>query len=509
VKKGDTNIDTAFRSGVTAGTNGSNNERGILQAVRSLSGTCLSQPWIRNDSTLAVLIVADEDNCSDGTECPGKDYASDDYLYNYLAQIRVPGQNARVYGIFWHPSQTKDQCPTGFNQAKFYSTLVDRTSGTWGSICDADYTATLSQVSQNIQSVLNSKFTLRYTPDAGSVHVYLNGVETTAFTLTGKVVNINPAPADGTIVQIAYRYGASPIKLSFPLRYKPLADKLAVTVNGAAADPSTYTVNLATPAVVFDAPPAERARIVVTYTRDIPLNTQYLLADKIKPGSLHVFINNVETTAFTVNETTGLVTFNAAPAEGAALVFDYTSVGDPVYTYPFAAPYGTPKDLVAYDSQTKAPVRALFLLNTVTVNSADWYEGRKVTFQYDNVARQVFEVVLPNTPVPGTVSAVGGALTCTSANDLKINGMTVSVDDCGFADDVTVVTVGYKYVVETFTEFKFDAANLPAPGDFQEWTVWVNGVKNTAWTRDGNVVRFTAPLPAGSTVKIQLIQLDK
>lgn len=510
VKKGDTNAAANFASGVTAGISGSGNERGILMAVRSLSGTCLSQPWIRSDSTLATLFVGDEDNCSDGTECPGKDYASGDYLYNYLASIREPGKNARVYGIIWHPSQTKDQCPTGYNQGKIFANLIDRTQGTWGSICDADYSATLSQISQNIQAVLNSKFTLRYQPEPGSLRVFLDATEiTTGFTMSGKVVDINPPPADGVKVTFTYRYGAQPIKTTFALRNKPMADRVAVTFDGVAVDPSLYTLNLATPSIVFQAPPPERAKVVVTYTRDVPLTTQYLLVDNVKPGTMTIFINNVETTDYTINEALGIVNFPTPPPEGATIKFDYTSVGAPILKYPFTAPYGTPKDLVAYDTQTSAPVRVSYASNFVNVNADDYVEGRNVTLRYDNVARQKFDVALPNEPVPGTVAAIGGNLTCTSAQDLKIQGMVVSVDDCGFADDVTQVLVQYRYVVQAYQEFTFAADKLPAPGEFQEWNVWVNDQKRTDFTRDGNVIRFAAPLPAVSVVKIQLIQADK
>ena len=237
VKKGDANAASAFAAGVTAGINGSNNERAILQAVRSLSGVCLTQPWIRSESAVAVLIVSDEDNCSDGLDCQGKDYQKSSYLFDYLASIREPGKNARVYGLIWHPSQTHDQCPTAANVANIYAEVIANTNGTWGSICDTDYTPTLSAMSQNIMTVLNSRFTLHYAPDPGTVRVFIDTTEiTSGFSVTGKVVELNPPPADGTKVTVSYKYGAQPINTSFKLRYTPMADRLAVTVNGVAVE---------------------------------------------------------------------------------------------------------------------------------------------------------------------------------------------------------------------------------------------------------------------------------
>jgi hypothetical protein len=509
IRKGDADAANLFRNAVTAGINGSGNERGVLMAVRSLSGSCLSQRWIRDESTLAVLFVTDEDNCSNGTDCGNNNYGKASYLYDYLAAIREPGKNARVYGIFWHPSQDQTMCPTALNKANIYADLVSKTNGTWGSICDADYSATLTNISQNILVVLNSRFTLRYMPDPGTLRVFVDTQEvTTGWTLSGKVVEFATPPADGALVTVSYRYGAVPIKSTFPLNYKPLADRVKVVVDGVEADPATYTVNTAAPAIEFMTPPAERAKIAVTFTRDVPLTSQWLVGDNVKPGSMTVKVDGVVTTDFTVTEAIGLVSFNPVPPEGAYIDFIYTAVGPTVTKYPFSTTYGAPKDLVAFDSQTAAPVRVSYTPGFVTVNSNDYVEGRMVTLRYDNVPRQRFSVDLPQEPVVSSVVISGGSLDC-KAPYVTVTGTTVNAQDCGFADDVSQVAVGYQFVVESYQEFTFAGDDLPGPKDWQEWHVFVDDEETTEFTRDGNKITFAAPLPVGSMVKIQLIQLDK
>ncbi len=519
VKKGDANALTAFAQGVTAGVAGSNNERGLLQAYRSISGDCPAggpaQTWVRPESTLGVLIVSDEDNCSDGLDCPGKAYANATFLTNYLSSIRELGKNARVYGLIWHPSQDKTMCPTAANKANIYAQVIDASQGTWGSICDADYSATLGQISQNIMVTLNSKFTLRFAPDPGTVRVFLDTTEiTTGFTVTGKVVDFNPPPADGTKVTISYKYGAQPIRTRFNLRATPIPDRLYVTVNGAIVPPADYTVNPAVPAVDFVMPPAERSKVVVTYTKEQALNTQFSVGDNIKPGTLTVKVNNVETTAYTVAEPIGAVSFTMAPPESATIDFAYMAVGSAILVYPFNSGYGEPKDLVAYDSATMTQVtvkygKDLFGNPLVFFLPNEYVEGRKLTLRYDNVPRQRFDVELAMDPVPGYTKATGGMVTCDKEPNLVVQGRIVKVDGCGFADDVTTVSVDYRYVVQAVQEFTFTGSKLPAPGDFQEWHVFVNGTETTDFVRSGVKISFALPLPLGAQVKIQLIQEDK
>lgn len=510
IKKGDLDASEAYERAVTPGTHGFFVEKGILTATRSLQGACLEQPWIRNESSLAVLYVTDEDNCSDGDDCGKKPWAKGSYLTDYLKTIREPGMNARVYGLMWPPNVPKDQCKTGKNQGKIYADVIKATKGVYGSICEDDWSPTLMQISKDMKETLNTKFTLKYDPEPSTIQVFVNGTEIkTGFKVQGRVVEIMPPPADKAKVTVTYRYGVTAGQTTFKLRFPPLDGKLTVTVNGLPVAESDYTLNSTTvpPTIDFDAPPPAGSKISIVYKGDSPLNEDFVLADTVKTGSLRVLINSAPTTDYVLEEARGRVTFNTPPMEGAMIEFTYIAAGQPVYDYPFVAPPGTPTDLNAFDTTTLAPVRIAYINGLMSVNPSDYVEGRSVSVVFQNASNRTYDVVLPQTPLQSSLKAVGGSQTCLPP-DLTLVGTTVNLMNCKFADNVTQATVTYSYVGAMYQEFILNVSRIPEPTDYQVWTVWVNDVVTTDYTRSGNVVRFAQPLPTGAVVRIQLIQED-
>lgn len=172
IKSSENDIESRFVKAVSKGTSGATNEQGIRQAVNGLK--CPQKPWVRGDSTVAVLILSDEDNCSNGKGCtkgtPGLDKQ---YLIDYVEKDlkRTVGMNAGFYGIFYPPAQV---CKTALNKANIYQALVDyRAMGkmNYGNICDESYHETLQRISNNIAKLLTSQFKLKQVPVAGSVQI--------------------------------------------------------------------------------------------------------------------------------------------------------------------------------------------------------------------------------------------------------------------------------------------------------------------------------------------------
>ena len=88
IKKSDPDAEPVYRSQVTAGTNGYTFEHGIRNALLGLKGECPNgqTPWVRDGSTLSVLFVSDEDDCSKGT-CPDQvDWRTE--IVNHVNSIR-------------------------------------------------------------------------------------------------------------------------------------------------------------------------------------------------------------------------------------------------------------------------------------------------------------------------------------------------------------------------------------------------------------------------------------
>ncbi len=506
IKKGDVDAKTRFSAAVSPGTRGNWVEKGLLNAVRSLSSSCMTEPWIRNDSTLAVVFVSDEDNCSNGRQCGNKPHAYASYLLDYLSTIREPGKNARVYGIVWHPNIPADQCPEGKHIAKTYAELITATKGTYGNICAKDYTQALNQISKDMLDSLNAQFTLKFEPEPTTLRVFVNATEIKqGITIQGRTVTITPPPPDGAAIAINYRYDVKPPQTAFKLRFGPYDGKAIVTVNGAIVNPADYVINPGEALIDFIVPPPIGAKITVAYFGAVEFKTGFSVGEEIKAGTLKVKINGVDTTDFTVAEAVGIITFNTAPPEGATLEFSYAVIGSPVYQYPFLAPPGTPADLDAFDTITLVPIRVTYAAGIMTVNPDEFIEGRKVTVRFQDPSQKTYDIPLPQNPLAGSVRVSSGTMVCPPAN-VVIVGPVVNVKNCNFPDTVTSARVEYRYVAASFQEFTLKLEKIPTPTDYQVWTVWVNDVITTSYTRTLNVIKFPQPLPYPSFVRIQLVQ---
>ncbi|MBC7530658.1 MAG: VWA domain-containing protein [Oligoflexus sp.] len=213
IKPSDANFEDKFRKAVTPGVDGSAVEEGIRQAVNGLR--CTEAPWVRLNSTVAVLIVSDEDNCSsNGSGCKKQPSSTEQYLITYMEQElgRVVGVNAGFFGIFSPPASP---CSTALNKATQYQKLVDyKANGkvNYGKICDESYKETLQRISRNISMLLSHQFSLKHVPYEGTVVV------------TGKKADGSPiTPSDYKIMGSLVTFVADnepALKSEFMVTYK-------------------------------------------------------------------------------------------------------------------------------------------------------------------------------------------------------------------------------------------------------------------------------------------------
>jgi hypothetical protein len=332
ISKSNFNVENIFANYVMdAGVNGSGLERPILRAVDALRWRPLfGGSWLRQNSTVAVVILTDEDNChidnDKGYGCSGFSDASGTYLTNYLSSIRTVGTDARVYGIFWHPSQAQSQCTTALKQANIIAEVVQHTGGTWGSICDADYSTTLTKISNDIAKILKSDFVLSSLPDPGTFKMTVNGQPWTDYQLSGLQVRFTRKPPVGSAVRVEYRSGASGVVTNrFDCPEAPADGTLTATINGQPAGAVTY--DSATGKVVFARIPAENSEIIVSYRPNTPLHRHFNLPAGIDPSILLVFdgADRIDPSEYSYNSNTGGLTFVTAPADGSQLRAEWGS----------------------------------------------------------------------------------------------------------------------------------------------------------------------------------------
>lgn len=328
INKTDSNAARRFKNAISFGTNGDGIERPILRAVDGLKSQCAKGPgkWLRTGSTVAVLIVTDEDNCHIDVErgygCTGQDDKEGSYLTNYLSSIRTVGTDARVYGIIRHPTQSEGQCPSALKSADIIANVISTTNGTWGSICDADYSATLTKISTDVAKILKTDFVLKSTPDAGSLVITVNGQPWTQYTLNGLVVHFTQLPPAGAPVRVSYRSGAAGVVTNkFDLPEIPLNGSIIAQVGGATVPGVTW--DEPNRKVVFPSNPPDGSNIIVTYKVDSALVDTFLIAQNAKNVNVKLNGQVVPAAAYTYDSSTGAVKFKTAPAEGQGIVIEW------------------------------------------------------------------------------------------------------------------------------------------------------------------------------------------
>jgi hypothetical protein len=324
IKKGDSNIDSRFRDAINLGTSGTGVERPILRAVEGLKCRVGWTRWLRDNSTVAVLLITDEDNCfampESGYYCASSADKNGTYLTDYLSSIRKIGTEARVYGLYWDPSQTQAQCPSALKAADILAGVVTTTKGTWGSICDADYGATLTRISSDVAQILKADFLLKSLPDPGTLKVMVGGVLWTDYIVVGNFVKFTKTPPKDSAIAVTYVSGASGVVTSeFELPSEPDTASLSATVGGVPAGPLSWDESKNK--VVFQKLPAEGSAIIISYKEPAALRNQFQIAENANPTFIKVLVNGVEvkSSEYSYDAKTGSITFKVAPVEGAKI----------------------------------------------------------------------------------------------------------------------------------------------------------------------------------------------
>lgn len=289
----------AFKKAIQLGNSGDGYSQGILKAAYGLKQekVCPQKPqyanWLRKKSFVAVLIVSDEDNCSNGNinsdSCisnvvnsfPYQNYRSefglDTYLNNNTVGFftnflknnmkRTPGKDARVFGIVSYTTSRKN-----LHDGKIYRELVTQTSGVAGDIAASTYEPILRQISSNISKIVtNLSFDLSELPSKENpFEVYVDGnlLDASRYTVDGRKVYItDPELFDigSKKIVFKYSYGSTRFK-EVTLKSIPIEDSLVVKVDGTSLVPdSEWSYDPSANKIIFTDPPEPKARIQINY----------------------------------------------------------------------------------------------------------------------------------------------------------------------------------------------------------------------------------------------------
>jgi len=486
IKYTDVDAMDRFKMAVNVGISGNANEQGIRQAVVGLG--CQTTPLVRPNSTVAVLIVSDEDNCSkDGQDCGSELWAKESYLINYVEGTlnRTVGVNAGFYGIFSPPATP---CNTAGNIGTQYQRLVDyKANGAknYGNICDSSYKTTLNRISDSIALLLSNQFELNEIPSPGTLSLKLklaDGSEQAVapgdYTLQGKTITFlaGKEPPIGSTILAAYRVGVVPTFKSVVLADVPAAGTLAVRVNGAALSAGSYT--LVDKTITFNTQPADLADISVDYRLNTALNDRFRLTQVPLNNTLVVTVDGNASNSYSFDAVNNQVVFNPVPGDGARIAFAYRfRVGPQLsYTIPLMAGAFNVKILDGTKALVFQQANDVF-----TISAADHVNGKTLKLQYEVPDGMPRNFSLSHAPIPGS-AAVQTSGTCNLGKGLDIQG-NMLMTSCSVTSS-TIFILDYKYHE---VQKRFQLMGVPDP-EKGTWSVLVNGVAISDFVREGNSI---------------------
>ncbi len=457
IKRNDADRNAAFLQAANVGMNNNVIEKGYPMAIRALKGECNGRynPWIREGSTVAVMIVTDEDNCgsNNGSHSCDFDYGKNaTEMSQFLNTIRPAGK-AKLFGIHWIPND--HSCKTALGEAWKYQEGITATGGYAGSICDADYTQTLQQISQNVRKSVVKEFVLSDNPDMRVVEIAVDGQTLgSGYTVNGKKVVLDAPSSDGkNMLVVTYSSGGVAKFDSVTLTKFPDDGTTAVSVDGASLDPSAWTFDPATRVLHFVTQPAENAAIVVTYKEKTVWRNRFSLgrADVV-PATVSVSTNGVVGGGWTFDVLAGTVIFSNPPSEGATIAVVFRVNSDYTTIYPVSVSQADKVlTVTAVDVATGLNVPVVFNGTTVLFSASEVQPGRTIRVTYDyGEANQQQTWELAFTPEEKTFTMVADPVgACTS--DVRIEGKTLHFT-CAPGDQATL-HIEYKTITARHASF--------------------------------------------------------
>jgi len=176
---------TLFDQRVQIGTNGSDKEKGLDAAQNAISLNMLTTwnlGFVRPGANLLIIIVSDEDDCSDDGRLDGQDakscYQQRDQLVPVQTEVdrilsrKSQGELVQISGIL---GPFDGSCADSY-PGRRYAQAALQTGGLLGKICDSDWSSTLSSLGLTAVGILN-QFKLTSAADPTTLVVSVDGTE--------------------------------------------------------------------------------------------------------------------------------------------------------------------------------------------------------------------------------------------------------------------------------------------------------------------------------------------
>ncbi len=541
------------------GINGSSREEAILMTQYGLRGECQGETtaWLRDNSSLAIIIVTDEDyqcyksltyeednksrpskfvkcyNKRDSDEKKLSDfYRPIDELYSYLQQIRVLGSTAKIYGIVNPNEDDKSDKLLQLSSNWFNNwRSKDGTRELFDQQADifsdrAGYDTILQNISADISVILKDQFMLQHEPSAGTmvIKITTDGItkelHPDEYMVKENVLTLNYKPEKGVAIDVQYAYNAEPDVKEFTLPQLPLPGSVSIEIddNGQlmTADPSLYM--RVGQQIKFHSAPPKGSTLTVSYKENRPLRASLQLG-KGRITELLVTVDDEVIDTYTLDPLTNLITFaeDALPAEDTIVKAVYDAILEENLSYPIAR-----HDALLDDNSTLCFSADDPLLNIhcewqhiegkdyIVFDTGEFIVGRAI------VVRQLLDIDTNNIKLqehylPETIKLQIGTESC-YASDLVIENNTIMLDEhlaqslCPSLSSNQQIMLNYDYIDlrQTFSVKKefFDAH----PHEYEHWDIKVNGEKvaDTDFKVENHTVKFGFRLPPDAVVEVKI-----
>ena len=539
------------------GVEGSSAEETMLMAYRGLRGECQGETsaWLRENSSVAVIVLTDEDyqcyknliytrdkirpskftlcyNKEDSEEKKWNDfYQSIDDFYNYLSEIRVPGESAKIYGIINPVVNYQKQSKWLSRGSKYFlnwrskdgqRALFDHTANIYAD--QAGYDTILQNISADISVTLKDQFVLKRQPSAGTMVVKVTSAGETKelhpdeYMVKDKVLTLNAAPPKGASIEVQYAHNAKPDVKNFTLPQLPLPGSVSIEINDEGhiitADPQRYTRNERE--ITFHTAPPKGATLTISYKENIPLKTELQLG-KGRITDLIVTVDGEEIDTYMFDTQSNLITFapNDLPAEGTLVKAVYNAVLEENLSYQVSK-HGSLRDddnLLCFS--VNDPVLSIGCewqrianKDYVVFSRGEFVPGRAV------IVRQMLDIDNNNLKLqehylPQTIQLQVGNKIC-YASDLVIENNVIVLDEhvaqsaCAHLDRDQKITLNYDYI-ELKQTLSVEASFFNAyPHQYEHWDIKVNGEKVTDFTVTNHTAEFNYQLPPDAVVEVKI-----
>jgi hypothetical protein len=403
----------------------------------------------------------------------------------------------------WHPTVTQSACNTAFHRANVYAEAITRTGGTWGSICDADYSSTLSAISYDLSMILRTQFALQYEPYATTLQVFVNNqLQSSGFKLTGNVLEFTSAPAAGASIRVEYEFTHEPPRHEFYLAHVVDGSTLQVFLDGAATTAFTYDAG-ARSIRFADAPMAHEIKAV--YRKDGELKSEFQIGKSVNASTIRVAVDGKSDDGFSYTASTGVVRLSSAPKDAAAVRISFDQMLSPKLRYPVYATQEVRNQLRVYDANTTRALPVSIDGDDIVFQPRDYKALRDILVIYPAVGTDALKVDLGRSVLADSITVKGFKSGLCDGSFFTVSGSVVDMRHCKFQANEGI-EIQFTYAAEHKSSFDLGSLNLDLAQ--YRWKVAVNGVDTESYTISDKQLSLP-DLPLNARVDVSLYKTTR